>query len=150
MTIYSFFIFDRHCNCIYSREYSHRPNDDGLINKNNGSDTSQLLFGILYSLKNMSSKLGDSTISNVLKSFSTSKYRIHFMESLTGLKFVLISDNGIDNLQNVLFELYSNFYLRNVVHNALSQVDFKDGETISNRNFIIETDKFLQGLTSFH
>lgn len=149
MTIHSFFIFDRHCNCIYNREYSHEANDNGTINKNNQSDGAKLLFGMLYSLKNMASKLGDGDMNNLLKSFSTSKYRTHFLESATGLKFVLISDTSIDNLQNVLWELYSNYYVKNIAFNSLSAVDFKEDEKISNSNFIVETDKFLQSLAVF-
>ncbi|CUM64784.1 uncharacterized protein PRCAT00002395001 [Priceomyces carsonii] len=149
MTIYSFYIFDKHCNCVYSREYSHKENDQGLVNKNNESDTSKLLFGILYSLKNISSKLGNAEIGNNLKSFSTARFRIHYLESASGLKFVLVSDNGVDNLQNVLWELYSNYYLNNIVFNALSPVDFQFDERISNSNFIRETDEFLESLKAF-
>lgn len=146
MTIHSFLIFDRHCNCIYSREYSHEANDHGSINKNNLSHSSKLLFGTLYSLKNMASKLGDSDMNNLLKSFSTANFRAHYMESATGLKFVIISDNSVDNLQNVLWELYSNYYVKNIAFNSLSVVDFKENEKISNGNFIAGTDRFLQSL----
>ena len=176
MTIHSFHIFDRHCNCIYDREYSHSSTEplNGSINKNNNSNSSQLLFGILYSLKTISSKLVDKDIdyygsedqtaaplfssANVLKSFSFGQFRIHYFESLTQLKFIIISDNQIDNLQNVLWELYSKYYLKNVVQNTFLPVEFKipddgiqaDGfDKINNSNFINETDGFIQGLPAF-
>lgn len=176
MTIHSFHIFDRHCNCIYDREYTHPSTEplNGSINKNNNSNSSQLLFGILYSLKTISSKLVDRDVeycnseekgtdplmpsANVLKSFTLGQFRIHYYESVTQLKFIIISDNQIDNLQNVLWELYSKYYLKHVVHNTFLPVEFKiadegaqqDGfDKINNSNFINETDRFIQGLSVF-
>lgn len=154
--IYSFYIFDRHCSCIYSREYSHLEPHSGSINKNNLSDTSQLLFGILYSLKLISAKLidnEDSAMTNSLKSFTLGTFRCHYLESLTGLKFVLTTDVLIDNLQNILWELYSNYYLNNVVRNGFSPVEFKpeseEYSKINNSSFITQTDAFLESLPSF-
>ncbi|KAK6198081.1 uncharacterized protein RJT21DRAFT_229 [Scheffersomyces amazonensis] len=140
---------------------SSTANHLGIINKNNDSNTSKLLFGILYSLKSISTKLIDeetSPISNALKSFTLGKYRIHYLESLTNLKFILITDIIIDNLQHVLWELYSNYYIKNCVENSLSPVEFKQSTDlkehelmgkISNYNFIHETDHFLQSLSVF-
>lgn len=126
---------------------------DGDVNTDNESDMAKLLFGVLYSLKNISSKLGDGSDSssnyNYLKSFSTSTFRIHFMETLSNLKFVLITDNLIDNLQQILWELYSNYFLNNVTLNPLSPVDFKETDKITNKNFINQTDQYLRSLPIF-
>lgn len=145
MTIHSFLIFDRHCTCIYNREFTNNS-----TNKNNQSDTAQLVFGMLYSLKQISNKLVDldeeSALSNSLKSFVLGTYRVHYFESLTGIKFILVSDMATDNLQSVLWELYSKYYLTTVVHNLLSPVEFSEEGKISNEVFIEQTDKFIQGL----
>lgn len=146
--IYSFYLFDRHCNCIYSREWSYKG--EGSVNKSNDSDAAKLLFGLVYSLKNISTKLGSSAGTvNLLKSFATQNYRIHLYETASGLRFCLISDVGLDNLQLVLHKLYTDIYLRTVVYNSLSPIDFKPGEKISNSNFIIEVDSLIQGLSAF-
>lgn len=141
--IHSFHIFDRHCNCIYSRDFG-----SDHINKTNNSDASKLLFGIIYSLKNILSKLaGSDTNTNHLKSFSTSKFRIHFHETATNLKFVLVSDVDVDNLQPVLWELYSNHYVTHISMNYLSPVDFKtENDKINNGAFITLTDAYLKAL----
>lgn len=146
MTIFSFSIFDRHCSCIYNRDFQH-----DTTNKSNQSNSSQLLFGILYSLKTISLKLIDleDSLPNTLKSFTLGQYRVHYFESLTGLKFILVSDLAIDNLQSVLWELYSKYYLKNVVQNSLSPVEFTqvdEGGRICNERFISETDEFIRGL----
>lgn len=140
--IHSFYIYDRHCECIYSRDYA-----EGTINKNNDSDTSKLLFGILYSLKNIASKLGDSeSFSNSMKSFATGGMRVHMMELATGLRFILVSGLEVDNLQGVLHELYTSHYLKWVVYNGLSPVEMKSQKI--GGMFISETDKYLQAVSS--
>lgn len=148
MTIYALYIFDRHCNCIYSREYSQKPNDPGSVNKSNESDMAKLLFGMVYSLKNLSLKLGPEDSFNILRSFSTCHYRIHFSESLSNFKFALISDLSVENLQDALWHLYSNVFVNTVVLNALSPVEF--GETyISNTSFTRASDNYLRTLPQF-
>lgn len=149
MTIYALYIFDRHCNCIYSREYSPNPNDPGLVNKSNDSDMAKLLFGMVYSLKNLSVKLGPDDSFNVLRSFSTSHYRIHFSESLSNFKFALVSDLEVENLQDALWHLYREVFVKTVVHNALSPVEFGDGK-ISNVSFTRACDNFLRSLPQFN
>lgn len=146
--IYSFYIFDRHCNCVYHRRFSQV--DQGSVNTDNESDIAKLLFGVLYSLKNISSKLGDTESSfNYLKSFSSASFRVHFMETLTNFKFVLVTDHNIDNVQPVLWELYSNYYVNNIAMNPLSPVDFGPEQIITNQNFIAQTDQFLKSLPAF-
>ncbi|KAI5950195.1 hypothetical protein CANMA_005385 [Candida margitis] len=169
MTIYSFFIFDRHCNCVYDREYTHSPNPsattqdkiDGQINKNNDADNSKLLFGILYSLKTIAAKLVlEDSVLNELKQLTIGQYRIHFWESLTRFKFVIITDIQVQSLQQELWQLYSHFFIRYVVENALSPVEFKwkDDDSlqeneiygkINNGRFIQETDRYLKSLSIF-
>lgn len=146
--LYSFYIYDRHCNCIYHRQFS--PVSDGTVNSANETDIAKLLFGVLYSLKNLSSKLGDLNNGyNNLNSFSSSIFRVHYLETLTNLKFVLVTDPVIDNLQSILWELYSTYYLNNIVYNPLLPVDFKPEDKITNINFINQTDQFLRSLPVF-
>ncbi|KAI5953628.1 hypothetical protein KGF54_003000 [Candida jiufengensis] len=195
MTIYSFNIFDRHCNCIYIREFISQPqqsqqlpssnsstslsstssNQQGSINKNNYGNNSKLLFGIIYSLNQISSKLAsphpDSNEQpNELKTFTIGTVKIHFWESLTKFKFIIVTDTTVTNLQNELWYIYSNLFLRYVVENPLSPIEFKvieDDENSKNQNnvenmrdneqygkinngrFIEETDSFLKSLPIF-
>lgn len=165
MTIHSFSIFDRHCNCIYNREYSHTSATTssssssgtpdtipGQINKNNDSNSLKLLFGIIYSLKTISNKLVDESSINELKTFNFGQLKVHFWESLSNFKFVLITNVEVDELSSVLFELYLNFFIKYVVENGLLPVEFtENGEysKINNGRFIEETDKYLQSLPIF-
>lgn len=151
MTIYAFYIFDRHCSCIYSREYAH-PSITGSkdsVNGNNDTDMAKLLFGTLYWLKNLSQKLGDSLVGNNLRSFCTGIYRVHFFESLSNFKFVIVSDLDVETLQLQLLQLYSVVFMNNVIMNALSPVEFGD-QKITNQSFIALSDTYLRLLPVFH
>lgn len=185
MTIYLFFIYDRYCNCIYQRDYDHSKKKkkintesslekkksiilDGSINKNNNSNETKLLFGMFHSLKTVTSKLVNQDDvqleKNVLKSFSFGQYKVHFYESLTELKFVILTDISVTNLDSILWTIYSVYYLKNIVYNPLSNVEFtifvhdsktknskkkKDQFYIDDPNFIEETDDYLKSLHFF-
>lgn len=145
MTIFAFNIYDRHCNCIYNRQFNEA---NGTINKYNDSNQLKLLFGLLYSLKTIVTKL---KANNQLKSLVIGVFRIHYMETLTNFKFLLVTSNDIDNLQLVLHKLYSQYFIENIIFNPLSQVEFIETSTeltkiINNSNFINETDEYLMNL----
>lgn len=148
MTIYSFYIFDRHCSCIYSREFSHCADKEARLNQNNESDIAKLLFGTLFGLKNLTLKLGGSLANNSLRSFCTGTYRVHFFETLSNFKFVVVTDLGVEILQPQIQQLYSVVFINNIVMNALSPVEF-GGLKITNDSFIRLSDEFLRLLPAF-
>ncbi|ODV95692.1 hypothetical protein PACTADRAFT_3380 [Pachysolen tannophilus NRRL Y-2460] len=167
MAVYSFWIFDRHCNCIYSREWvaitQDKPDhqqeqtqknitNTGTINARNQDHVAKLLFGAIFSLKQISSKLNpqEETTANNLKSFSTLKYRCHFFETGTGLKFCLLTDPKTENMQFVLKEIYAKLYYEKIVKNVLSPVDFKENEYIDNEVFITGVDNYISSLAVFN
>jgi len=53
------------------------------------------------------------------QSYRTSAYKFHFYETLTGYKFILLSDPLADNMQFVLKAIYSGPFLDFVVRNYL-------------------------------
>ncbi|KAL9099296.1 MAG: hypothetical protein Q9163_005183 [Psora crenata] len=73
MVVYSFYIFDRHAECIYKKRWAPRPNSSSKApqaNNNTGApdgqkkrvlsaeDDAKLVFGTIFSLRNMVKKLG--------------------------------------------------------------------------------------------
>lgn len=109
----------------------------------------KLLFGTLYWLKNLSLKLGDPLVGNSLRSFCTGVYRVHFFESLSNFKFVIVTDLNVETLQLQLLQLYSVVFMNNVIMNALSPVEFGD-QKITNESFIVLSDTYLRLLPVFH
>ncbi|AET37386.1 TRAPP subunit BET5 Ecym_1134 [Eremothecium cymbalariae DBVPG len=156
MAIYSFWIFDRHCNCIFDREWTLKADSSsGTTNSKQNEDTAKLIYGMIYSLQSISRRISSST--NSVKTISTGKYRIHLLPTTTGIWFVLFSDLKQQDLSQVLQYLYGEIYVRYVARNMLSPVDFAEStnETrgqgfrkINNRNFIRAVDRFLGPMVS--
>lgn len=116
----------------------------GTVNAKDNEDNAKLLFGALFSLRNIARKVGDTEESeNTLRSFATSKYRAHFYESPSGLRFCVLSDVETQDMQQTLRDVYSSVYVEQIVKNPLSPVDFKPGTKITNQRFIRLVDRFL-------
>lgn len=172
--IYSFHIFDRHCNCVFIRNFEHQSNTtassvanpiaqypnapSGSLNANNDLDVSKLLFGMLYSLKSIAHKLGDdSGPLNELRVFELGPFRAHHWESQTGMKLVLVSDSLVDSLQAQLLNIYNQFYVRNLASNPLVSPEFDSSRDLtpspyrylSNPAFVRQVDLYLHSLPEF-
>lgn len=153
MAIYSFWIFDKHCNCIFDREWTLISNSaSGTINSKQTEETAKLLYGMIYSLRSVTQKLSRGDTSNDVRSISIGKYRIHTYCTASGLWFVLLSDYKQASYSHVLRYIHSHIYVKYVTHNILSPDDFAESEKetrgqgfrkINNRNFISAIETFL-------
>lgn len=70
-------------------------------------------------------------------SYKTRDYRLHLYETLTGYKFVLLSDPGADSLRFVLRQLHTGPFVEYVVRNPLVDIDSRergiDNDQVSRR-----------------
>lgn len=181
MTIHSFWLFDRHAECIYHREWhntkqqhhtrdlsasSHRSTNSNIGASINGisdfttktkqhqqqtnlarstQDDAKLVFGIVYSLRNMIRKLTDE---DGFVSYHTTKYKLHYFETPTNLKFVLVTDPKMDNQRLALQQIHVSLYTEYVIKNPLSPVEHS-GEGINNELFVLGLDAFITSLPGF-
>ncbi|QLG73080.1 hypothetical protein HG535_0E01640 [Zygotorulaspora mrakii] len=153
MAIYSFWIFDRHCNCIFDREWTLSSNSSsGTVNSKQNEETAKLLYGMVFSLRSMTQKVSSGPLKNEIKSIATGKYRIHVYCTASGLQFVLITDFKQQSYTEVLQYIYSHIYVKYVAHNLFSAYDFADNKNetrgqgfrkIANRNFVQSLESFL-------
>ncbi|KAN0091106.1 Sybindin-like protein [Tylopilus felleus] len=207
MTIYSLYIFDRHCACVYyqdwhrtkylkpaveggilnavSRAVAPQPVDTSTTNtsavsspRNTLSSTTgfvvaigqdvfappqtqpdaprsntlpfdeeaKLVYGVMSSLRNMIKKL--STKDEQFTSYCTSTYRLHLYETLSGYKFVCLSDPATDGLRFVLRQIYSGPFVNFVVRNPLVPMDSRE-QGIDNDYFRASVDRLIRGLFAF-
>ncbi|KAH8600804.1 Sybindin-like family-domain-containing protein [Bisporella sp. PMI_857] len=176
MVVYSFYIFDRHTECIYSKLWARdrplssggtgggtgtRPisgsstNSNGLAPQELGpararparlsaQDDAKLIFGTIFSLRNMVRKLGGPDDSFI--SYRTSQYKLHYYETPTSIKFVMLTDTQTLNMRNVLHQIYVNLYVEYVVKNPLSTVEHPGGEGVANELFELALDSFVKGV----
>ncbi|KAH8702596.1 putative TRAPP complex subunit [Talaromyces proteolyticus] len=159
MTVYSFYIFDRHAECIYKRRWlarpaltstkparpaSDTPNSStavaagpGVPSRNTDDDDAKLVFGTVFSLRNM--------VRNFI-SYRTTQYKLHFYESPTNIKFVMLTDNKAPSMRIALQQIYVNLFVEYVVKNPLSPVEHPNGLGVNNELFEESLEQFVVGL----
>ncbi|KAH8828037.1 Sybindin-like protein [Flagelloscypha sp. PMI_526] len=193
MTIYSLYIFDRHCACVYYQDWHRtkrpKPSNEGGILKAvsksvapasqvpsvviASSDASQLnspllatpptaptlsstglafdeeaklVYGVVLSLRNMIKKI--SGRDEQFTHYRTSSYKFHLYETLTGYKFVMLSDPNCESLRFILRSLYVGPFIEFVVRNPLVPMDSKE-QGIDNDYFRVSVDRTVRGLSAF-
>ena len=81
-------------------------------------------------------------------SYTTSTYKLHFHETPTGYKFVMLSDPNADSLRFVLRQIYTGPFITHVVSNPLVEMDSRT-EGIDNEQFRKAVDGLVRGLSIF-
>lgn len=69
----------------------------------------KLIFGTVFSLRNMVRKLGGED--DAFISYRTGQYRLHYYETPTNLRFVLLTDTATLSMRNVLHQIYINLWV---------------------------------------
>ncbi|TWU76758.1 TRAPP subunit bet5 [Metarhizium rileyi] len=143
MAVYSFYIFDRHTECIYTKSWlpAQRPSSRTAAS---ASDDAKLIFGTVFSLRNMVRKLGGDD--DAFISYRTGQYKLHYYETPANLRLVLLTDTASPSLRNVLHQIYINLWVEYVVKNPLAPVEHKGGEGVKNELFELGLDQFIRGL----
>ncbi|AOW01501.1 Sybindin-like protein [Yarrowia lipolytica] len=187
--IYSFWIFDRHSECIYTKEWSEQPTYGPTSNhshnasissnhsfgsaqgsvgssrrasriegipsvntsihpvaKRNREDDAKLIFGAVFSLRNMATKWAGENGTDSFVSFKTNKYKLHYFETPTNLKMVLLTDPSRPSLRDALHDIYVNLFVEYVIKNALSPQEFSSTNPIDNDLFNNGVDTYIKGL----
>ncbi|CEJ89275.1 Putative Transport protein particle subunit bet5 [[Torrubiella] hemipterigena] len=150
MTVYSFHIFDRHTECIYVKSWAPRPESSSGMPAampqpvSTTSDDAKLIFGTVFSLRNMVRKLGGDD--DAFISYRTGQYKLHFYETPANLRFVLITDTASPSMRNVLHQIYINLWVEYVVKNPLAPVEHRGGDGVKNELFELGLDQFIRGL----
>ncbi|KAK4249944.1 Longin-like domain-containing protein [Corynascus novoguineensis] len=154
MVVYSFYIFDRHTECIYSKTWlpsfsSADPSPPaggggGTTLRASTADDAKLIFGTVFSLRNMVRKLGGDN--DAFVSYRTAHYKLHFYETASSLRLVMLTDTATLSMRNVLHQIYINLWVEYVVKNPLSPVEHKGGAGVRNEMFEMGLDQFVRGL----
>ena len=77
--------------------------------RNKGADDAKLIFGTVFSLRNMVRKLGGDD--DAFISFRTGQYKLHYYETPTNLRFALLTEPGALSMRNVLHQIYINLWV---------------------------------------
>jgi trafficking protein particle complex subunit 1 len=140
--------------CIYSKQWNAlppsntssttiaKPTVDLQKLKHPYDDASKLIFGVVFSLRNISRRLGGDD--NSFLCYRTAQYKLHYYETLTRLKFVMITDTKMNNLQLILHQIWATLYVEYVVKNPLSPVEHGGGIGVANELFESALERFVQ------
>lgn len=75
---------------------------------NKASDDAKLIFGTVFSLRNMVRKLGGED--DAFISYRTAQYKLHYYETASNLRFVMLTDTGTLSMRNVMHQIYINLW----------------------------------------
>lgn len=85
------------------------------------------------------------TISSFL-SYRTGEYKLHYFETATNLKFVMLTDTRIASMRTVLYQIWANLYVEYVVKNPISPVEHAGGVGVANELFEGALESFIVSL----
>lgn len=120
------------------------------------SDDQKMMFGLFFSLKTFAAAM-DPKISDdkpqlgaplkigqacTFKSFRTNNYKLHFMESPSGVKIVFNTDQSVGNLADCLAYIYSNLYVEYVLKNPL----YDPGQPFSCELFSNNLNRYIRSI----
>lgn len=126
-------------------------------------EEAKLVYGVVISLRNMVRKLSGRWVTlchlSVFQSirlcrdeqfvnYRTSAYKLHLFETITGYKFVMLSDPKTDSLRFVLRQIYVGPFLEYVVRNPLVKMDSRE-QGVDNEYFRASVDRLIRGLSVF-
>ena len=77
-------------------------------------------------------------------SYRTSQYKLHYYETPTNIKFVMLTDVKASSMRHALQQIYVNIFVEYVVKNPLSPVEHPSGIGVNNELFEASLDVFVE------
>jgi len=109
-------------------------------------EEAKLVYGVILSLRHMVKRLSGRDESFV--SYLTSTYKLHLFETVSGYRFVMLSDPNAESLRFVMRSIYTGPFLEYVVRNPLVPMDSHE-RGVDNEYFRASIDRLVRGLSVF-
>ncbi|CAD0200545.1 unnamed protein product [Chrysodeixis includens] len=136
MTIHNLYIFDRYGTLLYYGEWN-RSKQSGMSRE---EEEGKLMYGMLFSIKSFVAKISPLDPKDGFMNYKTSKYTLHCLETPSGLKFVMNTDNQAQGVRELLKKIYGEIYVKYAVRNPLCGI----GEPITSELFKNKLDAFVK------
>ncbi|KAK2886049.1 hypothetical protein QQF64_020168 [Cirrhinus molitorella] len=140
MTVHNLYIFDRNGACLHYSEWN-RKKQAGISKE----EEFKLMYGMLFSIRSFVSKMSPVDMKDGFLAFQTSRYKLHYYETPTGIKLVMNTDLGVPNCRDTLQQIYSTLYVEYIVKNPLCVL----GESLQSDLFCSKLDSFIRALPFF-
>ncbi|KAJ3278657.1 Trafficking protein particle complex subunit 1 [Borealophlyctis nickersoniae] len=108
-------------------------------------EEAKLVYGVVFSLRNLINKLTPKQGSEGFTSYRTNVYKLHYFETASGLRFILNTDPHMDSMRDTLRSIYSNIYVEFVTKNPLQPFD----TPIKNDLFKTSLNRFMRSVPGF-
>ncbi|KAL5004168.1 hypothetical protein ScPMuIL_017624 [Solemya velum] len=133
-------ILVRNGTCLYYTEWNRKTHLS--MSKD---EEFKLMYGMIFSIKSFVSRISPYDLKDGFLNFKTSKYKLHFYETPSGLKLVMNTDLTAGNIRDVLHQIYSNIYVEYIVKNPMCEL----GVPIKSELFKTKLDDYIRGLSVF-
>lgn len=106
-----------------------------------------MLYGMLFSIKSFVNKLSPTDMKDGFLSYKTSKYRLNYYETPTGVKFVMNTDTTVTHpiVRDLLKSIYGQIYVEYAVKNPMYIL----GQPIESELFGVKLDELVRGSPLF-
>jgi len=142
MVVHNLYLFDRHGTLLFYHEWLRRKHTS--MSK---EEEAKLLYGMLFSMKSFVAKLSPHDMKQGFLSYVTSAYRLNFLETASGLKFVLNTDieSSQAEIRELIRSLYASVYVEYAAKNPMSV----PGEMITSNLFRTKVDEYIKNSSIF-
>jgi|MDSX01.1.fsa_nt_gb hypothetical protein len=137
--VYCLYIFSRKGVCLFYKDYG-RPAPPKPAKL---AQEFKLMFGFLFSLKDLVSKVTPPARSAGFYACSTTTFKLNYYEAASGLRFVMSTELGAGDMREPLRHIFSNIYVECCVKNPLWK---PDDEEISCAAFADTLDRYVATL----
>ncbi|EDW84428.1 uncharacterized protein Dwil_GK14119 [Drosophila willistoni] len=135
MTIFNMYIFDKFGTLMYYVEWN-RTKKSGITRE----EEAKLTYGMLFSIKSFVSKISPHDPREGFLYYKTNRYALHYLETPSGLKFVLNTDTAAINVKELLQQLYAKIWVEYVVRDPL----WTPGTPVTSELFQNKLDEFVK------
>merc|ERR1712110_824331 len=140
MPVYNMYILGKAGHSLFYHEWDRKQK--ATLSR---SEEDKLMSGLIHSLSKFCSKMSTEPDAGNFRGLKTSKFRLHYWESPTGVKMILNTSPEIPPCPDTLSTIYYNIFVPICIKNPL----VPSCEPIQSELFQSKLDSFMKNLTFF-
>lgn len=141
--IFNMYIFNRRGDCLFYREWDRKLNTLG----DDPSEERRLMFGMLAATNELMRQFSPRKPNEGLQTLKTNTFTLHYLQTLSGLRFILNTDNDAGDLRPSLRHIYANLWVELIVKSPL--YDPKSASPVASPLFDQALENYVRSLQCF-